>query len=778
MPAVRGIRAAAAAIVALAALPALVVPGRADASPMPVTSRFVAAGPVRVADTRLGQAPAGDGLDGVVAPGGVARVQVAGALGVDATDVTAAVLNVTITEAVAPGYVQVLPGDSGVIGAASNLNIDAAGQTIANQVTVPVGADGTVRVYLQGGGHVVVDVFGYYTPSGVTTSGRFEPVAAPSPRRVLDTRDSVPLTAGGTVRVAVPGSASAVVANVTVTEAAGPGYWQVVPTGGSTPLGASSNLNVTRAGQTIANQVVVPVGADGSVTIFSQAGGHVVVDVAGVFTNGAGVASTIGLFVPIDPSRLADTRDAGNTPVVGPIAPGAGIDVAVAGRFGISLSASGVALNVTATEPTEPGYVRVVPAQAPSTGVATSVLNIERPGQTIANASYATLGDNGAVTISTLRSSQLIADAAGWFTGGDRAASPRFAFVGTYNQGIADPTPGIRSYQFDPASGALTFRSEVASSSPSFLALHPNGRYVYAVNELDAGTVEAYRIEPLTGGLTLLDRRSVGSNPTHVVVDPTGSSVIVANYTSGTFSVVAIDADGGLGAVTDTVVRTGSGPNIRQQSSHAHGAAFAPGTNLMATANLGTDQVELFRLVAGRLVSTASVSIAPGGGPRHVVFSADGTRLYIVNELTANIIVYAVNPVSGTFGNFLQTIALMPPSFVASYPNQLSGAEILIHPSGDYLYASHRGYVSDPLADSIVRFRIDRATGLLTRLGQTTTGLDVVRSMTFDPSGTWLYALNQDGDTVERFAVDWASGDLVFGAFTGTRSPVSMVVQP
>lgn len=460
-------------------------------------SRFVAVTPQRILDSRSGQGPADDGVVGVVASGEVVDVQATGRMGVPLSGVTAVVLNVTITEALGAGFVQVFPTGVGTVGSSSNLNVEYSGQTIANQVTVPVGAGGKVSLFVQGGGHVLADVFGYYTPVTDATAGRYVPVAAPSPRRVLDTRDllavpvpnpgdavnctdfgtwdaawryfwtyqrwndpagldgdrdgipcnSLPgtkttsppvdlfkLAAGGTIRIPVvtgtslpggitgAGQASAVVANITVTEASGIGFWQVLPTGGAA-LGSSSNLNINNVGQTISNQVIVPVGADGAITIYSQSGGHVLVDIAGTFTGSASPTSAAGLFVPVTPSRLADTRDPLNTPVTGPIPTGGQVTVQTANRFGIPAGAAAVALNATITDARAAGFVQVFPTGGATPG-ASSNINAERAGQTIPNAAYATLDATGRFTMYTQAGGQLIADVAGWFTNELGSAGP------------------------------------------------------------------------------------------------------------------------------------------------------------------------------------------------------------------------------------------------------------------------------------------------------------------------------------------------------------------
>ena len=765
---------------------ALALVGVAVASPAGVgvaadaTSRFVPLAPTRVLDTRPGEDPADDGASGVVAAGGQVRVQLTGRAGLPSSGVSAVVLNVTMTEASAPGFVQVLPSGNTDIGRVSNLNVESAGQTIANQVTVPVGADGAVSIYTQGGGQLIADVFGYFTPAIESTSGRYVPLAAPSPRRVLDTRESGIVPAGGTVRVAVstgtslgggvvaPGQASAVVLNLTVTEATDAGFWQVVPTNGATALGASSNLNVTRAGQTLSNQVIVPLGADGTVTVFGQRGGHVIVDIAGVMTGASSTRSAIGLYVPITPGRLVDTRDAGNTSRVGPIAAAGELEVQVGNRFGIPADAAAVAANVTMTEASGAGFVQVLPTGRATLG-ATSTVNVASAGQTIPNAAYATLGDGAKISLYTQRGGQLLADATGWFTG--VPLPPQFAYVGTYNQGVSSPSPGITRFRFDPVEGTLTSLGVTASQDPSFLAMHPNGRFLYTVNELSpTGSVEAYAIDAATGALTILDRRTVGNLPAHLVVDPTGSYVLVGNYSGATWQVVAIDADGGLGAVTSTVTRTGSGPSPRQLAPHPHGLAFDPSGRYVATADLGADRLEVFRLVNGGLQSVSTVAIAPGAGPRHVAFSTDGKVLYLLNELTANIWVLPFNDVTGSVGSFRQVASMVP----AGFPSERSGAEIVVHPGGQFLFASNRRFAVHPQSDSIVRYRIDPATGTLTTLGWTTTGISVARTMGLDPTGRWLYVLNQGGDTVQQFEVNTTTGDLSLVRTTTLRQPVSI----
>jgi len=377
------------------------------------TSRLTPLPPARALDTRIGLGAAA----GPLAPGGSVDLPLAGQHGVPA-DAAAVVLNVTITEAAGPGYVQAFPTGSLLQGQSSNLNVERAGQTIPNLVIVPLGAGGAVTLYNQAGGHLVADVLGAFVPAETSTVGRYQAI---NPARLLDTRVGVgapPAKPGpnGTVELQVTGQGgvpssgvAAVALNVTVTEATGSGYVQVVPTGGPTLLGTSSNLNAD-AGQTIANMVIVPVGAGGKVTLYTSAGTHLLADVTGWFTDASADDSTVGLFTPVDPARLLDTRG-------GP-KPGANsaIGLRPIGQANVpSAGVSAVALNVTATEATAAGYVQAYPAGTLLQGTS-STLNVERAGQTIPNATIATLGANSTVALYTQSGTHLLADVSGWFS--------------------------------------------------------------------------------------------------------------------------------------------------------------------------------------------------------------------------------------------------------------------------------------------------------------------------------------------------------------------------
>lgn len=389
----------------------------------PATSRFVPLPPTRVLDARTGLGAA----RGVLPPRGTVELQVTGVAGIPTNGVTAVVLNVTLTGATGPGFVQVFPTGRGTPGDSSNLNVQRAGQTVPVAVPAPVGEGGKVSLYTYGGGHLLADVSGYFVTSGDSAAGRYRPL---TPQRLLDTRIGLGRSSGQktpigrgqaltlqvTGRGGVPASGvTAVALNVTATAAAAPGFLQVLPSAGSTAAGASSNLNLV-TGQTVANLVIVPVGDSGAVDFYSSSGTHALADVAGWFTDDTTAISGNGLYVPVAPTRLIDTRE-GSKP-----GDGASVQVEPLGSAGIPADGvSSVVLNLTATLPVAGGFVQALPTGQGEPG-AFSNLNLERPGQTVANAALATLGDGGAVTLYTLRSTHLLADVAGWFTSAATAA--------------------------------------------------------------------------------------------------------------------------------------------------------------------------------------------------------------------------------------------------------------------------------------------------------------------------------------------------------------------
>ncbi len=379
-------------------------------------NRFVPLTPDRIVDSRIGL-----GLTGKLPATTSTSIQVTGHGGVPTNGVAAVVLNVTVTEPSGIGFLRVTP--AGGTSFVSNLNIESAGQNLANLVTVPVSTDGKIDVFSQSATHLVVDVFGYYTAASAATSGRF---IAVDPTRLLDTRvangvpGTTPVPTGGQIDVQVTGRApvpasgvSAVVLNLTATESVGGGFVTVWPSG--LPQPPTSNLNLVRANQTIPNQVVVPVGSNGKISLYTMVSTHLLLDVAGYFTDSTAPVSSIGLFIPVTPARLLDTRDATGVPTTARPGLGETVPLDVAGRGGVPLlGASAIVGNTTATESAADGYVTVYPK-----GIAmpnASNLNLERANQTIANHTTVRL-NNGGVNLFTQRGTHLILDVSGFYSG-------------------------------------------------------------------------------------------------------------------------------------------------------------------------------------------------------------------------------------------------------------------------------------------------------------------------------------------------------------------------
>jgi 6-phosphogluconolactonase (cycloisomerase 2 family) len=354
-----------------------------------------------------------------------------------------------------------------------------------------------------------------------------------------------------------------------------------------------------------------------------------------------------------------------------------------------------------------------------------------------------------------------------------QGASRQFAYVGSdARTAIAagtDPADaGISVFSVAPDTGALTLIQTVPSDNAFYFAFDPTQRFLYAVNVIgdyegeESGSVEAYAVDPATGMLTFLNRQSsAGSTAAQPAVDPSGRYVVVANYNGANFVVLPINPDGSLEPVISSVEQTGSGPNAeRQDMSHPHAVVFDPGGTYIAAADLGTDQVLIFQLdgETGELERVSEAATAPGAGPRHVAFGPDGTTLYVVNELDATITLFAFDPATGAIGEELQTISTVPDPFEGTK----STAEILLHPSGRFLYNSNRGQPDTvtPEGDAIVAFAIEPGTGHLTLIGHTTEGIAVPWSFAMDAAGQWLYAANYDDDSITQFAIDQETGAL------------------
>ena len=336
---------------------------------------------------------------------------------------TAVVLNVTVVNPEGEGYVTVFPWGDPALPNTSNVNIQRSGQMVANLVTVRLGGDGRVGLYTSIAADLLVDVFGYYSPSGATRAGRFIPL---TPQRLLDTRGNATVGAGGVVSLSLPAvitnrpdfkDSEGLVLNVTAVNsrlrANGFGYWSAYPAGQDP--GTTSNINISFSGQTIANQVIVKPTASG-VEFYSYAGGDLLVDIMGFYTGTDAALSEDGLFVPVSPTRLLDTRSTPN-PLGEKVALHHNwtVEVGTANQAGIpSAGASAVALNVTMTRAQGEGFVTAYPAGTARPD--SSNLNANKAGVTAPNHAQLATGTRG-VSFYSYGGADLIVDIFGWFVG-------------------------------------------------------------------------------------------------------------------------------------------------------------------------------------------------------------------------------------------------------------------------------------------------------------------------------------------------------------------------
>lgn len=334
-----------------------------------------------------------------------------------------------------------------------------------------------------------------------------------------------------------------------------------------------------------------------------------------------------------------------------------------------------------------------------------------------------------------------------------------FVFVGTYTR---TTSKGIYTYRFNSADGSLAYQSHISgTASPSYLAIHPSRRFLYAVSEVadfrgeTSGGVAAFAIDPATGSLTQLnDQPTIGTGPCHVTVDATGKFVAVANYQSGSFALFPLEDDGRLGEASDFHQHEGSSVNTeRQQGPHGHSINFDPPNRFAFAADLGIDKVLIYRLdtAAGRLAphEVPFASVAPGSGPRHFDFHPNGQFAYLINEIGCTVTAFAYDANRGALSE-IHTVGTLPEGF----EGRNTTADVHVHPSGKYLYGSNRGH------NSLAIFGVNEANGRLTPAGHQSTGGKTPRNFAIDPTGKYLLAANQDTDNVVTFRIDGETGQL------------------
>jgi len=341
-------------------------------------------------------------------------------------------------------------------------------------------------------------------------------------------------------------------------------------------------------------------------------------------------------------------------------------------------------------------------------------------------------------------------------------------FVGTYSEDILfgdgvvlhGKGDGIYVFRLNHETGELTLLNKgFGKPNPSYLTLDPTNKYLYCVNEmkefkgLESGSVSAFSLDPGNGKLTLLNRRATnGTDPCHLIVNDANTHLLVANFASGSISILPINSDGSLAPISFFIQHKGKSiDEIRQAGPHAHKIELDKSNKRAFVTDLGCDKIFIYKtdFPNNKLIPSepAYLKIKAGEGPRHCIFHPSGKYFYVVNELGSSIYSYQYDEEKGTF-ELLQIISTLPDD----YTGHNMSAAIKILPGSNYLYSSNRGH------DSVSAFKIDNDTGKLTFTSTYSTGGSMPRDFDFDPEGNFLIATNQDSDNIVVFKVNRETG--------------------
>ncbi len=351
-------------------------------------------------------------------------------------------------------------------------------------------------------------------------------------------------------------------------------------------------------------------------------------------------------------------------------------------------------------------------------------------------------------------------------------SAPRelLVYIGTYTK---TEEQGIHWLKLDMGTGKLTAVGKLSGQkNPSFLAIHPNKKFLYAVNEIGsykgekAGGVSAYSIDQKTGTLTFINQQSSkGGAPCHLVIDATGRNVLVANYTGGSVVSLPVSRKGRLRQASSFIQHTGSSLlKPRQAAPHGHSINVSPGNKFAVAADLGLDKVLVYGFdpKGGKMTPAGFAKVAPGSGPRHFAFHPNGMFAYVINEITLTVTAFSWDETKGKLEE-IQTITTLP----VERGKGMSTAEVQVHPSGKFLYGSNRGH------NTIAVFSIDQKTGKLSAVQHQSTLGKTPRNFGIDPTGKFLIAANQSSGDIFTFWINQDTGQL---KSTGHKIEVPMPV--
>lgn len=371
-----------------------------------------------------------------------------------------------------------------------------------------------------------------------------------------------------------------------------------------------------------------------------------------------------------------------------------------------------------------------------------------------------------------MRSSFILLTLALWC--GPVWAQPITLWIGT--GGPREGSEGIYRTELEPTSGHLSPPSLAAPvNSPGFLALSPNGRHLYATARLgdQGGGVAAFRVSEDTQSLAPINRQAIGDGgAAHLAVDHTGTLLFTAQYGGGSVAVFPLAGDGAIGARTQLIEHTGSGPNAaRQQGPHPHWVGVSPDNRFLLVPDLGADRIFVYAIdhEQGLLRPNGFGQAPAGAGPRHLKFHPNGRFVFVLNELDLTVSTFDFDAHSGALSH--KSVATSLPPSLWEIPNKAS--EIRVHPSGRFVYTANRGH------DSITAFRVNPDSGGLTLIEREAIRGAWPRNFNIDPSGQWLVACGRYSGTLSVFAIDPARGDLKFnGHVAQAPAPICALFHP
>lgn len=343
-------------------------------------------------------------------------------------------------------------------------------------------------------------------------------------------------------------------------------------------------------------------------------------------------------------------------------------------------------------------------------------------------------------------------------------------YIGTYTESephLQGKSKGIYIYSFNSDSGKLTYKNvSPATVNPSYLAISPDKKYLYAVNETGTGMISAFRLTAGGDSLHFINKvSSEGDSPCFIETDKDGRYVFTANYGSGNIALFPVNDDGSLQPANQVEQHKGRGLTDRQESPHAHCIRLWHNDRFVYSCDLGTDKVYVYTLdkTNGKLLPGTDYSTMAGAGPRHMAFHPLKNIAYVINELNGTIECLKTDTVSGELVHF-QTVSTSGDSAGVS----AGCADIHITPDGEFLYASNRGTLN-----SIAMYTIDRENGTLAFTGLMPVKGKTPRNFAIDPTGNWLLVANQNSDQIVSFRIDHKTGRLVdTGIIADVPSPV------